>query len=80
MHSFTYAIAFGHIIVVASTCIRTDVTTVIDEQWWSTGRQKRSELQHQGEFLHNYYMFESVNDGDHNGAVRIFVGLSCELW
>jgi len=32
-----------------------------------------------GEFLHNYYMFESVNDVDYNGVVRIFVRFSCEL-
>ena len=55
-----------------------DVTTAIDEQWRSTGRQKRSYLHHRGEFLHNYYMFDSVYDDDHDGVVRIFVGLSCE--
>jgi len=43
------------------------------------GRQKGSELHHRGEFLHNYYTFESVHDGDYNGVVRIFVGLSCKL-
>jgi len=43
------------------------------------GRQKGSELHHQGEFLHNYCMFESVHDGDHDGVVRIFVSLSYEL-
>jgi len=42
-------------------------------------RQKRSELHNRGEFLRNFYMFESMNDGDHDGVVRIFVGLSCEL-
>jgi len=26
-----------------------------------------------------YYTFESVHDGDHDGVVRIFVGLFCEL-
>jgi len=40
---------------------------------------KSSEVHHQGEYLHNYYMFESVHNGDHNGVVRVFVGLSCEL-
>jgi len=44
-----------------------------------TLRQKSSELYHRGEFLHNYYMFKSVNNGDHDGVVRIFVGLSCKL-
>jgi len=39
-----------------------------------------SELHCQCEFLHNYYTFESVNNGDHDGVVRIFVALSCELW
>ena len=29
--------------------------------------------------LYNYYTFESVYDGDHDGVVRIFVGFSCEL-
>jgi len=52
-----------------------DVTTAIDEQWWSTGRQKNSELHHQGGFLHDYYTFESMHDGDHDGVLRIFVGL-----
>ena len=54
--------------------------TLVNQQWRSTGRQKRSELHHRGEFLHNY-TFESVHDGDHDGVVRIFVGLpaSCEV-
>jgi len=26
-----------------------------------------------------HYTFESMHDGDHDGVVRIFVGLSCEL-
>ena len=45
----------------------------------STGRQKSLELRHRGEFLHNYYMFGSVHDGNHDIVVRIFIGLSCEL-
>ena len=49
------------------------------KQWQSMGRQKRSELHNRGEFLHNYYTFESMHNGDHDGIVRIFVGLSCEL-
>jgi len=56
-----------------------DVTTAINEQWRSTGRQKRSELHYQGEFLHNYCTFESVYDGDHDDVVRIFVGPFCDL-
>jgi len=43
------------------------------------GRQKRSKLHNRGEFLHNYYMFEPMHDGDHDGVARILVGLSCEL-
>ena len=43
-----------------------------------TGRRKGSYLHHQSEFLHNY-TFESMHDGDHDGVVRIFVGLSCKL-
>ena len=35
---------------------------------------------HQGEFLHNYYMFVSLHDSDHEGVFRIFVALSYELW
>ena len=42
-------------------------------------RQKGSELHHWGEFLHDHYTFESVHDSNHDGVVRIFVGLSCEL-
>ena len=38
---------------------------------------KGSELHHRGEFLHNYYTFESVHDGDHDRVVGI---LSCEPW
>ena len=43
------------------------------------GRQKCSEVHNRGKFLRNYYTFESMHDGDHDGVVRIFVGLSCEL-
>ena len=32
-----------------------------------------------GEFLHNYFTFESLHDSDHEGVVRIFVALSCKL-
>jgi len=71
--SFTHAIVFGHIIVASGAYVR-DVTTVIDEQWRSTGRQKCSELHHQGEILHYYYTFESVHNGNHDCVV-----LSCEL-
>jgi len=59
--------------VVAGTYIWTVI-----EQWQSTGRQKHLYLHHQGEFQPNYYTFKSVNDSNHNGVVRIFVGLSCE--
>ena len=37
------------------------------------GRQKGSQLYHQGEFLHNYYTFVSLHDCDDEGVVRIFV-------
>ena len=56
--------------------------TKIDRQWkksTSNERHKGSELHHQGAFLHDYYMFQSSHDGDHDGVVRLFVGLSCEL-
>ena len=33
---------------------------------------------HQGEFLHNYCTFVSLHS-DHDGVVRIFAALSCEL-
>ena len=68
--SFTHAVAFGRIIVVAqhTHCHVRDITTAINEPWQSTGRQKNSELLHWGDFLH-----------DHNGVVWIFVGLSCDL-
>jgi len=29
--------------------------------------------------VHNSYIFVSVNDGDHDSVVRIFIGLSYEL-
>ena len=79
--SFTHSIAFGRIIVVAQCAHRHihDVTTV-NEQWWSMGRENGSELHHWVEFLHNYYMFESVHDGNHDGVCRIFVRLFCKLW
>ena len=35
-------------------------------------------VHHRQEFLH-YYNFESVHDGDRDGVVRIFLGLSYEL-
>ena len=70
----------GRIIVVASMrAYIHDVTTAIDEQWQSTGRQKHSELHHRGEFQSNYYTFVSLHDSDHDGVVTIFVALSCEL-
>jgi len=40
---------------------------------------KGSQLHNRGDFLHNYYMFVSLHDSDHDGVVRIFVALSCEL-
>ena len=43
------------------------------------GKTKGLRIPPLSEFLHNYYMFESVHDGDHDGVVRIFIGLSCEL-
>ena len=48
-------------------------------RWTIYGKIKGSELHHRSVFLHNYYTFESVHDGDHDGVVRIFVGLFCEL-
>ena len=39
---------------------------------------KGSELHRQGEFPHNYYTFESVHNSDHDGVVKIVVGLSCK--
>jgi len=83
MHLFTHAIVFGRIIVLTQCthCHIRDVTTAIDEQWQSTGGQKSIELHHRVEFLHNYYAFESVHDGNHNGIVKIFIGFpaSCEV-
>ena len=40
------------------------------EQWWSTARQKRSYLYHQGEFQHNYFDFVSLHHSNHDGVVR----------
>jgi len=44
------------------------------------GWQKHLYLHHQGEFQPNYYTFVSLNDNDHDSAVRIFVALSSKLW
>jgi len=43
------------------------------------GETKVLIFHYQGEFLHNYYTFLSLHDSDHEGVVRIFVALSCEL-
>ena len=56
-----------------------------DDSWIvrsSDGGQQGTEglmTHHQGEFLHNYYTFVSLHDSEHEGVVRIFVALSCEL-
>ena len=42
-------------------------------------RRKGLVLDHKGEFLHNYYMSESLYDGDRDSVVRIFIRLSSEL-
>ena len=42
------------------------------------GKTKFSQLHHRGEFLHNYYMFESMNNTDHDSVVRTFPE-SCEV-
>ena len=42
-------------------------------------KQKRLYLHHQDDFQLNYYTFVSLHDSDHEGVVRIFVALSCEL-
>ena len=41
------------------------------------GRQKRTELHNRGEFLHNYYKFESMHNGDHDGVA---FPASWEVW
>jgi len=40
---------------------------------------KALELHSRGEFLYHYYTFELVHNGDHDGVVKIVVGLSYEL-
>jgi len=70
MHWFTHALVFGHIIIGAQCThhhVR-DVTTAINEECRSKGRQKGLELHHRGDFLQNHYMFESVHDGDHDSV------------
>ena len=47
-------------------------------QWATVNNRKTKWLR--GEFLHNYYMLESVHNGNDNSIVRIFIGLFCELW
>jgi len=83
-HLFIHETAFGRIIVVACSA---RIATCNGQRQKSTGsgknrratRHKGSELHHQGAFLQDYYTFESSHDGDHDGIVRLFVGLSCEL-
>jgi len=45
----------------------------------SDGGQWGDKVHHQGEFLYNYCKFVSLHDSDHEGVVRIFVALSCEI-
>ena len=40
---------------------------------------KRAQLHHQSEFLHNYCTLVSLHDSDHDSVVGIFVALSSEL-
>ena len=42
----------------------------------ATARQKRLYLHHQGEFQHKNCMLGSLNDSDHDGVGRFFVGHS----
>ena len=42
----------------------------------ATARQKRLYLHHQGEFQHKNCTLGSLNDSDHDGVGRFFVGLS----
>jgi len=51
-----------------------------EDSWIVHLRQKRLYLHHRSEFQPNYYMFVSLHDSDHDGVVRIFVALLCELW
>ena len=49
----------------------------------SNGRQRGDKRAHNSttkvKFLHNYCMFVSLHDSDHDSIVRIFLALSCEL-
>ena len=42
----------------------------------ATARQKRLYLHHQGEFQHKNCTLGSLNDSDHDGVGRFFVGHS----
>ena len=42
----------------------------------ATARQKRLHLHHQGEFQHKNCTIGSLNDSDHDGVGRFFVGHS----
>jgi len=86
MRSFTHAIVFGHIIVLAASFWPSArIATYMMSQLQSMSNDNQREdkraqnIHHWGEFLHNYYMFESVHDGNHNGIVRIFVGFEVSL-
>jgi len=37
------------------------------------------DINYMNKFLHNYYTFRSVRNGDHDGVFLISVDLSCEL-
>lgn len=52
-------------------------TTAIDKVNHCQWKIKCSQLHNQGGFLHNYWMKESVHDGNHDGVVWIYV---CLLW
>jgi len=65
-----------------STCIVIYVTS----QLWSTSNGNQQEDKRaqnsttEVSFCTIMKCFESVHDCDHNGVVRILVGLSCKLW
>ena len=73
-----HAIAFGHIIVVAQHIHVHDITTAIDKQWQSAGRQRAQNSTTKVSFC-TINMFELVHNSNHDGVVRIFIRFSCEL-
>ena len=75
MHDGNHASAARIFVVILWELYCLQKWKVVFKQW-----RLMRKLHHPGRFLHNYYKFKSVHEGKNDGAVGIFIGLSCELW